>query len=236
MGSPATLLVLGDTIAQAAQFCDDGNASRPGRVAYSLVVSPELANRGTYALIAASEHEPLRQRMVLLKNAGSTAQHLYQYLQEPAARGVLRRFGFEGATIAAHGLGGARRFCSTGDWYRRASCPIQPLAWSSAGIRRFRGRLLVEALVTVPLVPSRRPFSVHLLVAFGARSVLGQTFHAVFGQSLAFLVPGLLLASLIAESAVCRAAHSAWIRSIPRRARDAAACCGLTPWQRFFSD
>ncbi|MFN7982377.1 MAG: molybdate ABC transporter substrate-binding protein [Vicinamibacterales bacterium] len=87
-------LVLGDTIAQAAQFATTGNAVG-GLVAYSLVVSPELANRGTYALIAASEHEPLRQRMVLLKNAGSTAQHFYQYLQEPAARSVLRRFGFE---------------------------------------------------------------------------------------------------------------------------------------------
>lgn len=87
-------LVLGDTIAQAAQFAMTGNAVG-GLVAYSLVVSPDLANKGTYALIAASEHEPLRQRMVLLKTASPTAQHFYQYLQEPAARGVLRRFGFE---------------------------------------------------------------------------------------------------------------------------------------------
>ena len=87
-------LVLGDTIAQAAQFAMTGNAVG-GLVAYSLVLSPELANKGTYALIPATEHEPLRQRMVLLKTATPTAQRFYQYLQEPAARDVLRRFGFE---------------------------------------------------------------------------------------------------------------------------------------------
>jgi molybdate transport system substrate-binding protein len=87
-------LVLGDTIAQAAQFATSGNAAG-GLVAYSLVMSPELRNRGTYALIDASGHEPLRQRMVLLKTATPTAQHFYAYLQEPRARAVLRRFGFE---------------------------------------------------------------------------------------------------------------------------------------------
>lgn len=87
-------LVLGDTIAQAAQFAMTGNAVG-GLVAYSLVLSPELANKGSYALIPATEHEPLRQRMVLLKRASPTAERFYQYLQEPSAREVLRRFGFE---------------------------------------------------------------------------------------------------------------------------------------------
>jgi molybdate transport system substrate-binding protein len=87
-------LVLGDTIAQAAQFATTGNAVG-GLVAYSLVLSPELAERGTYALVPASDHEPLRQRMVLMKTASLPAQHFYQYLQEPRAREILRRFGFE---------------------------------------------------------------------------------------------------------------------------------------------
>ena len=86
-------LVLGDTITQAAQFATTGNAVG-GLVAYSLVRSPELASRGTFALIDASEHEPLRQRMVLLQKATPTAQHFYDYLQGPAARAVLERFGF----------------------------------------------------------------------------------------------------------------------------------------------
>jgi molybdate transport system substrate-binding protein len=87
-------LVFGDTVAQAAQFATTGNAVG-GLVAYSLVVSPAFANRGTYALVPSTEHEPLRQRMVLLKRAGTSAGHFYEYLQQPSARDTLRRYGFE---------------------------------------------------------------------------------------------------------------------------------------------
>jgi len=98
---------------------------------------------------------------------------------------------------------------------------------------RFRGRLLVEALVTVPLVLPPTVLGFYLLVAFGARSMLGQAFHALFGQSLAFSFQGLLLASLIANLPFAVQPIQRAFESIPRDVRDAAACCGLTPWQRF---
>ena len=87
-------LVLGDTIAQAAQFATTGNAVG-GLVAYSLVKSPELATRGTYALLPASDHPPLRQRMVLLKTAVPATDAFYRYLQGANAKAILQRFGFE---------------------------------------------------------------------------------------------------------------------------------------------
>jgi molybdate transport system substrate-binding protein len=86
-------LVLGDNVAQAAQFATTGNAVG-GILAYSLVLAPPLRDQGRYALISDSDHPPLRQRMVLLKRASPTAEHFYQYLQTPAARAILRRFGF----------------------------------------------------------------------------------------------------------------------------------------------
>jgi molybdate transport system permease protein len=98
---------------------------------------------------------------------------------------------------------------------------------------RFRGRLLVEALVTVPLVLPPTVLGFYLLVAFGARSALGQTFHALFGQSLAFSFQGLLLASLIANLPFSVQPIQRGFEAIPRDVRDAASCCGLTPWQRF---
>jgi molybdate transport system substrate-binding protein len=87
-------LVLGDTIAQAAQFALSGNAVG-GLIAYSLVRSPTFSGRGRYALIPAAEHEALRQRMVLLKRAGPVAERFYQYMQGSAAHETLRRYGFE---------------------------------------------------------------------------------------------------------------------------------------------
>lgn len=86
-------LVLGENVSQAAQFATSGSA-QGGIIAYSLALSPEVSKLGTFALIPDDWHEPLRQRMVLLKGAGETAKRFYTYVQEPAARAVFRRFGF----------------------------------------------------------------------------------------------------------------------------------------------
>ncbi len=86
-------LVLGENVSQAAQFATAGNTVG-GIIAYSLVLAPPLKDRGTYALIPAGDHAPLRQQMVLLKRAGAVADRFYRYLQEPGARVILRRYGF----------------------------------------------------------------------------------------------------------------------------------------------
>jgi molybdate transport system permease protein len=100
-------------------------------------------------------------------------------------------------------------------------------------VTRFRGKLLVEALVTVPLVLPPTVLGFYLLVTFGARSPLGQAFQAVFGQSLPFSFEGLLLASAIANIPFVVQPIQRGFEAIPTDLRDAAACCGLTPWQRF---
>lgn len=91
--SVAPRLVLGENVSHAAQFATTGN-SVGGIIAYSLVLAPELAGRGTFALLPETLHAPLRQRMVLLRSAGETASLFYAYLRQPTARQVLVRFGF----------------------------------------------------------------------------------------------------------------------------------------------
>ena len=100
-------------------------------------------------------------------------------------------------------------------------------------IRQFRGKLLVEALVTVPLVLPPTVLGFYLLVTFGARSPIGQAFQAILGQSLAFSFEGLLLASIIANVPFVVQPIQRGFEAIPSDIRDAAACCGLSPWQRF---
>ena len=87
-------LVLGDSIAQAAQFATTGNAVG-GLIAYSLVKEPALAGKGKYALIPETDHPPLRQRMVLLKQATPIVEQFYAYMQGPAARTVLMNNGYQ---------------------------------------------------------------------------------------------------------------------------------------------
>jgi molybdate transport system substrate-binding protein len=87
------MLVLGENVSQAAQFATTGSA-QGGIFAYSLALSPTVHERGTYVLLPATWHKPLRQRMVLVKGAGETARYFYSYMQERAARAIFRRYGF----------------------------------------------------------------------------------------------------------------------------------------------
>jgi molybdate transport system permease protein len=100
-------------------------------------------------------------------------------------------------------------------------------------VRNFRGKLLVEALVTVPLVLPPTVLGFYLLLTFGARSPIGQAFQSLVGHPLPFSFQGLLLASAIANVPFVVHPIQRGFEAIPSDVRDAAACCGLTPWQQF---
>lgn len=86
-------LVIGETVAQAAQFATAGNAAG-GIFAYSLVLGPGFGDRGSYALIPDADHPPIRQHMVLLRNTGPVAERFYKYVQGAGARSILQKYGF----------------------------------------------------------------------------------------------------------------------------------------------
>lgn len=86
-------LVLGENISQATQFATSGS-TQGGIVAYSLALAPAVSALGSFALIPESWHQPLRQRMVLVRGADAASRAFYAYLQTPAAQAVLRRHGF----------------------------------------------------------------------------------------------------------------------------------------------
>jgi molybdate transport system substrate-binding protein len=86
-------LVLGENVSQAAQFATTGN-SQGGIIAYSLALAPAMQRLGRFELIAEDWHETLRQRMVLLRNAGPMAERFYAFMQERPAREIMVRYGF----------------------------------------------------------------------------------------------------------------------------------------------
>lgn len=86
-------LVLGENVSQAAQFALSGNA-QGGIIAYSLALAPEVRSQGKFALIPHDWHEPLLQRMALLKTAGPVAEKFYAYMKTSKARAIMKSFGF----------------------------------------------------------------------------------------------------------------------------------------------
>ncbi|MEW5982356.1 MAG: molybdate ABC transporter substrate-binding protein [Acidobacteriota bacterium] len=87
-------LVFGENVSQAAQFAATGGA-QGGIIAYSLAKAPPVAALGRFALIPEDWHQPLRQRVVLLRGAGDVAAAFYRFVQGANARAVFRAFGFE---------------------------------------------------------------------------------------------------------------------------------------------
>ncbi len=86
-------LVYGENVSQAAQFAMSGN-TQGGIIAYSLALSPQLSALGSYELIPAEWHKPLRQAMALVKSAGPVAENFYAFARSPEARVIFRKFGF----------------------------------------------------------------------------------------------------------------------------------------------
>lgn len=86
-------LVYGENIAQTAQFATSGS-TEGGIIALSLAKAPQVAALGEFALIPESWHEPLAQRMVLMKDAPEAAHRFYDFLATPEAQAIMVRYGF----------------------------------------------------------------------------------------------------------------------------------------------
>lgn len=88
-------LVLGESVAQAAEFTSSGNAEA-GIIALSLALSPELQDRGTYLEIPLDTYETIDQGGVVLGDAGDpeAARSFRDFLLSDQGIAVLKRYGF----------------------------------------------------------------------------------------------------------------------------------------------
>ncbi|HSS66747.1 MAG TPA: molybdate ABC transporter permease subunit [Gammaproteobacteria bacterium] len=109
--------------------------------------------------------------------------------------------------------------------------PVGVIAGRTLAYRNFPGKGLAEALVALPLVLPPTVVGYYLLVAFGAASPIGRTWEALYGKPLVFSFEGLLLASLLFNLPFAILPMQRGFEAIPRELRDAAACCGMTPWR-----
>jgi molybdate transport system substrate-binding protein len=69
-------------------------AAPVGFTAYSLAISKEVTRDADYLLIPENLHEPIRQRMVLIKNPPLSVVDFYNYLQSPRAKVIIRAHGY----------------------------------------------------------------------------------------------------------------------------------------------
>jgi molybdate transport system permease protein len=109
--------------------------------------------------------------------------------------------------------------------------PIGVVAGRYLAYREFTGKGVAEALVALPLVLPPTVFGYYMLVAFGAASPVGQFWEAAFGHQLVFTFQGLLVASIIFNLPFAIQPMQRGFEAIGPEIRDAASCCGLSPWR-----
>jgi molybdate transport system permease protein len=97
--------------------------------------------------------------------------------------------------------------------------------------RQFRAKGVAEALVALPLVLPPTVFGFYLLVAFGANSPIGRFWQEAFGHQLVFTFQGLLVASVIFNLPFAVQPAQRGFEAIPPEVREAAACCGMSPFR-----
>jgi molybdate transport system substrate-binding protein len=85
-------IVYADNIAMAAMFVTTGSADI-GFTALSIAKSPSVAKQISFIEIKEG-YQPIRQRMVLIKNPTPDAVRLYEFMQSPKAKDILRSFGY----------------------------------------------------------------------------------------------------------------------------------------------
>ncbi len=88
-------LVHGENIAQAAHFVQSG-AAELGVIALSLAMAPAMAQTGQFWPVPSDHHDPLEQGAVILRRAADrdAAEAFLRFVQEPATRAIMERYGF----------------------------------------------------------------------------------------------------------------------------------------------
>jgi len=110
--------------------------------------------------------------------------------------------------------------------------PGLALAWLLAK-KRFRGRVLLQTLVTLPMVVPPVAVGLALLLLLGRRGVVGGALHRVLGVDVLFTWQAAALASsVMAFPLLVRSAQQAFA-GVPSRLESVAASLGAGPFRVF---
>ena len=116
-----------------------------------------------------------------------------------------------------------------------ATLPIAfALAWLLARVR-FPGRVLVDAIVHLPLVVPPVVTGWALLLAFGPAGPIGEPLQRWFGVSVLFRWSGAAIAAGVMALPLMVRAMRLSIEAVDRRLENAARTLGAGPWRVFWT-
>jgi molybdate transport system permease protein len=98
----------------------------------------------------------------------------------------------------------------------------------------FRGKELVDALVTLPLALPPTVLGFYLLVLMGRASPIGRVWESLFGSSLVFTVKAAIIAAVLHAAPLLIKAARAAFESVDHTYERAARTLGASEWRLFW--
>jgi molybdate transport system permease protein len=96
---------------------------------------------------------------------------------------------------------------------------------------QFRGRAILEALATLPIVLPPTVLGYYLLVLLGVRSPVGRAWKSIFGHTLVFTPTAAIIAAAVSAMPFVLRTSRAAIEAIDPRYEQAARTVGLPEWR-----
>jgi len=100
--------------------------------------------------------------------------------------------------------------------------------------KTFRGKNLVDSVITLPLVLPPTVLGYYLLVLVGRHSPLGQLYEGVFGQPLVFTWQAAVVAAFLHSAPIYIKAGRAVLETVDMRYEWAAHSLGASEWRTFW--
>ena len=243
-------IVLGENIAQTFHFIASGNAEL-GFVSLSQIKRPGKQIPGSFAKFDPSIYDPIEQQAILLTKSAA-AQDFLNFLRGIEGKRIIESYGYTIPEIMTIGEKTESPFVSTSasrnsDWsalwltLRLATISTAillvvgtPLAWWLV-TTRFRFKMVVEAVVALPLVLPPTVLGFYLLIAFGPLGPIGKTLNFIGASPLVFTFSGLVIGSIIYSLPFVVQPLQAALTAVGNGPREAAATLGAGPIDRFFS-
>jgi molybdate transport system permease protein len=100
--------------------------------------------------------------------------------------------------------------------------------------REFRGREILDAAITLPLVLPPTVLGYYLLVAFGRGTPLGRAYESITGSPLVFTAQAAIVAALFHSAPLLIKSARAAFESIDHSYERAARTLGASEWRVFW--
>ncbi len=99
---------------------------------------------------------------------------------------------------------------------------------------RFRGRNVLDSVITLPIVLPPTVLGYYLLVLLGRSTPLGRAFESIFGFPLVFTWQAAVIAATFHSIPLLVKSARAALESVDRNVENAARTLGASEWRIFF--